>query len=412
MKKLLIITGAGASLDFGMPSVSEIDKFFETWSSLHLPLQENEWKSLYTWVKENVIRELNENCKNGYQEQNFEKTLFTIQQIASISRDNQWGEYNNLNAFINFKPFPEILSHRNKKTADGSDFQTLLGYLIDVLLKDFRKKCIELPKKKSQELELLRSFFNVLKEDFELGFVNLNYDNVILTALPDLKTGFNKKTGEFDTNEFYKPDWNFCYHLHGSVHFDTRSMNGIDIHPIYWQNDLEQKFNPGAGQRNISDTGSGLKHLNSNIITGLDKPNQLLKVPFKQYFGKLDLLANEADAFLFIGYGFNDLYLNKAFPIHRINQKKIKKVTIIDWAPDDSEGMFYRSDNWSNGIAETVGCNAILGNGIDGIPPKVGYYKERKTFEFSPNEKLPLNIWYNGLIEACRNSTKIRDSLI
>jgi len=30
-KKLLLITGAGASIDFGMPSVKEIDSLFDNW---------------------------------------------------------------------------------------------------------------------------------------------------------------------------------------------------------------------------------------------------------------------------------------------------------------------------------------------------------------------------------------------
>jgi NAD-dependent SIR2 family protein deacetylase len=45
MKKLLIITGAGASLDFGMPSVAEIDKLFEKWACEIAPLASNPNKS-------------------------------------------------------------------------------------------------------------------------------------------------------------------------------------------------------------------------------------------------------------------------------------------------------------------------------------------------------------------------------
>ncbi len=413
-KKLLIIVGAGASKDFRMPSVSDIDKLFERWASRYFPIADNESKNLYTWVKDEVETHLSKNSKNEqYRVQNFEQTLFTIQNIASISESNYWGSHNPLNAFINFKSFPEILSHRNKKVADGMDFQMLHGYLIDDLLRYFRKKCLELPTKKSTELASLRLFFENLKEDFELGFINLNYDNVILSALPDLSTGFNHQTGEFDTTKFYNPKWNFCYHLHGSVHFDMRDVNGIDNHPIFWQQDLKSKFHPGAGQRNINQTSSGIKHLNSNIITGLDKPNQLLKIPFKQYFGKLDKLAYEADSFLFIGYGFSDIHLNKVFPIHRFDPKKIRKVAVIDWAFDNIDGFWYRADEWSNGLATTVRCNAVLGNGDKGIlPPKVGYYKKTKTLEFSPNKELPLSIWYNGLIEACENGELIKSALI
>ncbi len=412
MKKLLIIIGAGASIDFGMPTVTEIDKLFNSWASRHLPLADNERENLYTWVKDKVIKRLEEKSTNGYyQKPNFEQTLFTIQNITSISEDHSWGENHPINAFIDFKTFPEILSHRNRKIADGMDFQYLIGYLIDDLLRYFRNKCSKLKENKSQQILKLKHLFDTLKEDYELGFINLNYDNVILSTLPDLSTGFNKKTGRFDTSEFYNNKWNFCYHLHGSVHFDTRELNEIDHHHIFWQDDLSKKFSPGAGQRRTNNSSSGILHLNSNIITGLDKPNQLLKTPFKQYFSKLDQLANEADSYLFIGYGFGDKHLNSSFPIHRYDNNKIRKAVIIDWASDETDGQFYRSDNWANGLTETLRCNAILGNGIDGIPPKVKYYKDNKSFEFSPNKELPISIWYNGLMEACDNAQLIKNEL-
>jgi NAD-dependent SIR2 family protein deacetylase len=63
MKKLLIIIGAGASLDFGMPSVTEIDKLFNSWASRHLPLANNERENLYTWVKDKVIKRLEEKSR-------------------------------------------------------------------------------------------------------------------------------------------------------------------------------------------------------------------------------------------------------------------------------------------------------------------------------------------------------------
>jgi hypothetical protein len=71
------------------------------------------------------------------------------------------------------------------------------------------------------EFESVKKFFNYLKSDYELGFINLNYDNTILTALPDLNTGFDKD-GKFKLNMLFEENWNFCYHLHGFVHFDMR----------------------------------------------------------------------------------------------------------------------------------------------------------------------------------------------
>jgi hypothetical protein len=411
-KKLLIVVGAGASLEFGMPSVSDIDVLFERWACEKYSLADNSRKSLYTCVKENIQNYLLNQSKNGFIEpQNFEKTLYYIQNIASFSEDHYWSSPNPMNAFLKFNPFPELKNFNTTRIAKGMDFQRLNGLLVDRLLKYFRKKCIELPTIKSEEIKKLRSFFEVLKQDFEIGFINLNYDNVILSTLPDLFTGFNKENGEFDLKNFYTTTSDFCYHLHGSVHFDMGERNAIDDHPIYWQNDLLGKFNVGAANRRTSNSGNGLLHLNSSIITGLDKPNQLLKVPFKQFFGKVDELIYQSDSILFMGYGFGDRHLNKTFPIHRVDSNKIKKVTVIDWARDNDDGLFDRANDWSIGLSDALKCYDFIGTGLVKIPPKVGYYKNRKSLEVSKNKLLPLSIWYNGLLEACENPDIIRESL-
>jgi hypothetical protein len=50
-KKLLIITGAGASIEFGMPSVTDIDALLEAWGIEILPLKDDNTKSLYSWER-------------------------------------------------------------------------------------------------------------------------------------------------------------------------------------------------------------------------------------------------------------------------------------------------------------------------------------------------------------------------
>jgi len=416
MKKLLIVLGAGASIEFGMPSVSEIDKLFENWASYNYSLNNNEEsKNLYTWLKETIIKHRKENTNAGIKyELNFETLLFTMQNISSISNEENIDYNKSLKAFIKLNHFPEIITrYRKVKTADGNDFKDMQTFLMDNLLIYIRKKCLTLNKDKKEKLNKAKRFFDELKEDYELGFINLNYDNVILNVLPDLSTGFNLEDGNFDKTEFYSRNWNFCYHLHGSIHFNMTNEGPI-THDITWESDLNKNFQTRSSNRNVNYTSEGNYHLNSTIISGLDKANQLLRAPFRQYFMKIDNLINESDAILFIGYGFNDMHLNKIFPSHRFLPNKKRNVVVIDYATDYTISIqMQNTSDWSYRLFQTIPYN-FHDMGISKYLPEddtILYYKKNRTFEASRNGKYPVSIWYNGFLEACDNSRKFKEEL-
>jgi hypothetical protein len=413
-KKLLVITGAGASLEFGMPSVKEIDRLMEQWALEIAPLKDDPTKSLYSWVKQTLSNYVKQNPRNDLDAIiNFENLLYTVQCLGSIAGSDHWQRFNSrLKAFIQLCEFPEIIRFRIEKRADHSDFDTLVSLLVDRLLEHFRVKCRTLETDKKSELDQLKNFFNYLKSDFDLGFINLNYDNVILTALPDLNTGYNRVTGEFDRGRLYKDEWNFCYHVHGSVYFDMKGGDHVDMHGIRWNDNLGSPFRSNSSGRSKNYTSEGLWHINSNIITGLDKANQILKEPFSSYFMQTDRLAYVADAVLFIGYGFSDLHLNSIFPFIRYDKNKKRKVVIVDWASNDEDGLCHRHDGWSHGVFMTLPFNGHeMGDGKSSMPNVPAYYKKRNKLEKSSNPDYPLAVWYNGFLEACKNAKKIRANL-
>jgi len=414
MKKLLIITGAGASLDFGMPSIGKIDQLIEDWAKNILPLKSDSNKSLYTWVKEKFAVYISQNPRNKVEDIiNFENLLYMIQNLSTISKDDHWQYFNNrLKPFIEVNEFPEVIRYGTEKIADGFDFHFLQSFLVDNLLEYFRNKCKTLALDKDMELKIIKDFFTCFKKDYDVGFINLNYDNVILSALPDLKTGFDKSSGEFNRAELYNLEWNFCYHLHGSVHFDMKGGKNTEIHKILWNNDLSSQFSQNSSGRNSNYTNEGIDHLNSCIIAGLDKANQILKEPFGPYYMQLDRLIYESDAILFIGYGFNDLHLNSIFPFIRYDNRKKRKVVVIDWASDNEDGLNFRNDSWSYGVFATLPCNGYeMGDGDNRLHHPVNYYKEKKILEKSTNKNYPIAIWYDGLFEACKYVDKIKAEL-
>jgi hypothetical protein len=415
-KKLLLITGAGSSIDFGMPTVSSIDDLFEDWAKEIIPLKGDPNKSLYTWVKEKHKDYLLQNPRNRINIiNNFENLLFTIQTLSSLSSDELLKVNNNrLNPFITVNDFPEIIGlFKQEKIADSNDFSFLHSYLVDKLLEYLRDKCKTLSFDKIKELESLSSFFRTLKEDFEIGFINLNYDNIILSSLPGLQTGFDI-SGRFERDILYNSEWNFCYHLHGSIYFDMKGGDdNKEMHKILWNYDLSSQFSQNSSGRNSNHTNEGINHLNSCIITGLDKTNQLLREPFCSYFMQLDKLIYESDAILFIGYGFGDLHLNSLFPFIRYDKNKKRKVVIIDYADDKTDCIKCRNDSWSFNVLKTLPTNRreMKDENSWGYNPVI-HYKMNNILEKSSNPEYPLGIWYGGILEAFKHVDKINKELI
>ncbi len=411
-KKLLIVAGAGASIEFGMPSVREIDGLFEQWAMqiAHISGQD---KSLYTYVKEVSNAYYSRNKRNRLDVlSNFERTLFTIQTLHSIVTDKEGRFNHNLAAFVDMKEFPEIIKFRNEiGRVEGFDFHHLYSRLIDQLLQLFRSRCMALATQRSSELQRLAKLIQALQSHFEIGVVNLNYDTVLLSACPSLKTGFDPVTGLFDKKIVYSSEWDFIYHLHGSVHFDLKGQKH-DMHQIMWNPDLNSTFAQNSSGRSDDTTTEGNSHIHSAIITGLDKTNQLLKEPFMTYYSQTVRLAYEADAILFLGYGFGDRHLNRCFNYNRFDEKR-RKIVVVDWANMDEDGLQFRQDHWTYGLFSAVPYNAhemlVAGSRI---PYPAHHFKKKNTFERSANPELPMSVWYNGLLAACDNHQLILDELL
>ena len=412
-KKLLIINGAGASVEFGMPSVKEIDKLFSQWSNDYCKLVNDANENLYDWVKAKTNEHFISN-KITNNIDNFENHLYTMALIESaLTNSNHWLYFSNkLKPFIDkFIELPKIdYFNRNIEIVNDHHFSFLQSYLIDNLLSHFRRLCIDLENSFTDEQLLLKKFYKDLQREFDIGIYNLNYDNVIIRNVDNLKTGFSEINNQLDRNLLHSDDWNFCYHIHGSVHFDMKGgTDNTQMHKINWNGDLKSLFSQNSSGRSSQYTSEGIIIKTSSIIAGLGKTNQLLREPFMQYYMTLDKNINEADAILFLGYGFSDLHFNALFEFIRFNQIKNRKVVVVDYANKDTESFQFRQDSWSNGVQQALPFNhyELEKRHIFDI----NEFRLKKDFERNSNAKHHIAIWYNGFIEACKNSNKIIQEL-
>jgi NAD-dependent SIR2 family protein deacetylase len=75
-QKLLIVLGAGASVEFGMPSVSEVDKLFDKWcSDRYIAVDTNQ--SYYKYLME-----------VSQKEHNFESGIYLLWQLAKLYNES------------------------------------------------------------------------------------------------------------------------------------------------------------------------------------------------------------------------------------------------------------------------------------------------------------------------------------
>lgn len=405
-KKLLIIVGAGASIEFGMPSVSDIDILFDTWSNqiLKIPSQNT---SLYNYL----LNEVKKYYISGHipikTDTNFEEILYTALSAYTLNNSNHT---NPLSALYDFKTFPQVEVFGTTKNVDYNDFRLLASYLIDKLLKEFRIRCTTLITTKKNELNTLQTFFNNLYSYFDVGVISLNYDNIFLSQLNNPITGFDLN-GQFNPNIILNnKSWNFIYHLHGSVHFDMQD-NFIELHNITFNPDLQSTFHQNSLGRSGQTADKEQFVLTSNIIAGYGKIYQIQRNPYYLYFIDFGKKIYEADAVLFAGYGFNDIYINNIIR-ESFNYKRNRPVVVLTYSQDNEDPMRFRQDNWARNLINTITTNAHTMSTINHTATSIiSDIKTKKEFEVSKDIDKPLSIWHNGFLEACSNPKLIIDEL-
>lgn len=406
-KKLLITVGAGASLDFGLPSVSAVDELFATCASKKYPLADNPSSNLYQYCRDAINTYYEGAPKPALRRwANFEEVLYQLNLLSSYLSDSDC--LRGSNALLTAKVLPEVLTLMGREAVGGSMLHKLTRALMDELIDYFIDACAVASTKKASEIAELGQFLTTLQKEFEVGIITLNYDNLFTQALSGLHTGFDE-AGRFDPMSILtRSNWNFIYHLHGSVHF---AMTGVshDMHGITWIKTPTKNHKVHTAGRNAQDSMEGTDFPTSTIVAGYGKTQQILRQPFRTYFAQINRLVHEADSLLFLGYGFGDLHLNAAFSEVRDRRRPI---VVVDWASDIQDSLQCRNDDWSYNLFKTLPGNAREMRSAGGsASADIGSIRASRDLEVSTNPEYPLAVWYNGMLEACRNPEKILEHL-
>lgn len=415
-KKLLVLTGAGASVDFGMPNVNDVSKILAEATRERFPLLFDQSRGLFEYFEDQLAEYWRLRGRlSSIERPTFEDVLLAIFETAGALDDK--GSASPSTAFLSVRPFPDLGFDRSSRVAaDDNVIREFGATAVDSLLAEFRGRCLNAERDLPANFAALRGLVSALAEEFELSFATLNYDDVLYRCANHLETGFDCN-GRFDNlGLFHRENWGVFLHLHGSVHFDFRDDNSRfggfgGFEDVHWVEDLESTSGQNASGSGPSAGKALAKFPRSVLVAGLGKEVQIQKQPFRTYFAEFDRLVASADALLVVGYGWMDTHVNLAFEHFRDERRR--PVAAIEYAGDDVWNA--RTPVGSGGHAAVhrlLGFMKTPYGEMSIIPRPVAGLKETKEFELSRDPKRPLAIWYGGFLEACRHPEKVVQRLL
>lgn len=191
---------------------------------------------------------------------------------------------------------------------------------------------------------------------FKWDVFNFNYDTTVENCLEKYEDGFGKvdETGlrNFEPARLYKTKKNTINHLHGCISYYFRFDKTNDYVQKYSDFDGFKYHSAEDVLKTMRNTGNSLPRTQGGeefyslpIITGLHKTDKLTNIPFDFYYGNVHKRVVENNAMIIIGYSFGDLYMNDV--INRLNliHGKKKRIVLIDYwgvASNDKKELLWK----------------------------------------------------------------------
>ena len=325
-KRAMILVGAGASLDFGVPSVADLTKYIGQKVAADAWMRKIGGDTAYRVI----YKTLSAYLQGGAPAVNFEhihhcahELLFTFDPSPSTVNE--------------YRPILQPFIRREIEVGELS-LQELVRHMTKFIFDRVSAIC-EDPK---ADLGLITSFLGRLRNDHVVRIYTTNYDDLLLQAVPDLYTGFDPKPSSnakrFDRRAFWKAaDVDCVFHLHGSVHLafsnDPAPPAGVDLGDLYWfdhrADASRRSLYYGSGDRRMD----GSRIVRTALVTGLDKLSRLQQRPLAHYYASMAVDAMKADIIYVIGYGLGDLHLNTWLAEAR-RMKPTPPLVFVDWWPE------------------------------------------------------------------------------
>jgi hypothetical protein len=414
-KKLLVILGAGSSISCGMPSVTQLDELMAQWSDNWAPFPgaSNHYRALRANV-ESYYRTGNPSVRPIL---NFEKILGEMIALSHWMRPAPLGDTLRQTACGGAAP-PNLAFNSEDLWGSPAPYAATVEvtsqrtHLLTELARHFRSLCANMDTS-DESHDKYGALARSLSNAFDVGVYNLNYDILALRAWPQAFTGFDTN-GEFDATLVHqRNEWEFAYHLHGSVHHSLNQPLGGER--IVWRSDLSD-FDSfvDAPQGHAELTVSEGKELpRTTLVAGGFKLDQLLVEPFHSMHAALVRHVYEADALLIGGYGFGDEHVNRAISnrlARRVPPNRLP-VMILNRAECRTDPVCFRHDEWSHNLQRTLDVpDHFFREPGHEAAPHPHALALRGGFEVSGPHRVA--IWHGGFVEAASHIDRIVEWLL
>lgn len=324
MKRALVIVGAGASVEFGIPATAQFGKLVED----HLQADDycvrtGGWDA-YLQVK--AALEAYYSPMTG--EAHFERIYHVLHELEVTHLSE--------GAVPKHRPVLQPFFHKSlelPREALRAASQAMIAGIYKIA--STRSSSPLCP------IGLLSEFFKALGDSFVPRIYSTNYDDFVSQAVPGLFTGFTREAENFrlfSPRDFWG-GWNepSIFHLHGSVHmgFPHTRRSDVEIGDLAWFDSRDDAL------KHSSYSGSGLSRMDgtdinrSAIVTGLDKLGRIQQAPFSYYYAALGRDAFEADAIFVLGSGLGDSHVNMWIKAVRREEPKTPLVYVSFWPSDE-----------------------------------------------------------------------------
>jgi len=318
MKKVCLILGAGASIEFGAPSTEVLTTLIEKCLEDDKWVQDKNAFATYQFIKGKLQKFL---VKPGTL--HFEHIYHCVHELLKFSYEVSEEAFDEFRYLL--QPFLSLIEKNDLLAEDK--LRCLEQRYIQFIYEVISKSC-ETPKR---PIGPLRKFIKTLTESNVLRIYNLNYDDFCFQAGSSLYTGFEKnKVGRFLRESFFDmEEEHSLFHLHGSIRMNFPTPSTVfDFGDLAWFKDKKEalKHSSTASGRRQMDGGQVATH---PIVTGLDKLSRIQSIPFNYYYSMFPRDLFSSDLVILVGYGMSDLHINNWLTQARMSNSK-QRLVIID----------------------------------------------------------------------------------
>jgi len=324
--KLLLLTGAGFSIDFMRHNNRKLNTDFLTKLLIDSRLFSEYTTILCTGQTDDIAR------------------LNTIQKLCSTVFDT-------LNqadlSYLNFEHVIyglECLLTPNTSENEPTEIEIIIQELLSGIksgefnwqyiyaLKSFVLDVVRLFQKNDDE-DVIGHFKRQLNKSYTTHHFTLNYDDLFVTNT-DISNYYPKSNYEIEHHMIDVKS----YFLHGSVYFWRGETLGVGNKEVASDN-RKGLLNSKSYFNAIGNTTD--KSFYDPLIIGISKRMKLENNGYKHMFEKFKTTIREVDELLIVGYSFNDEHINEV--LMQIDNTSLSKITIVDKKEECDAAKFEES---------------------------------------------------------------------